>query len=894
MRPLLPEQLYTTLGTSPEGLTWEEAKRRLSKYGFNVFSIRKERFRNLKKFLKHLVDPLSLLLLIASTLSFAIGSNNLGIAILVLTILNATLNTLQEWRAEKAVEKLKAWMPSYAKVVREGKTAIIPVSEVVPGDIIIVEEGDKVPADAVLIEAHDLWVSNIPLTGESVPIQKTVDDLEEEYSSYLEMPNVILAGTTVVRGYGKALVFATGQRTAFGDVVRLTQEVKEEESPLEKEIASLARTTFSIAMLVGFIFFVVSFVFLHQTLYDSMLFMIGVMTALVPEGLQITVSMALALAVVDMAKRNVLVKRLSSVQTLGSVTVIGTDKTGTITKGEMMVARVWVYDREYQVTGSGYEPKGEFILNRSPSIQRDPVLEKLLTAAVLSSNSQLQPPEGGKGIWRVIGDPTDAALLIAALKYGLDREALLRQYELVKRSSLDPSKKTIYVIFERNGSRVLFLKGAPRGVISSSNKIMVDGEIKDFSPDLRKRVEEKIREMGEAGLRVIGVAYGEDTETDSGLVFLGLIGIIDPPRPEVPEFVAKAKKGGIKIIILTGDYGPTAKAIARSVGIVGENARIIKGAELEKMSDEELAEILRREEVIFSRVTPEQKLRVLRVLKRNGEVVAMVGDGVNDAPSLKEADIGVAMGVTGTDVAREVADVVLLDDSFASIVKGIELGRAIFENIKKFVTYVFAHNWAELFPFLAFILGGIPLPLTVTQVLAIDLVIDVIPSIGLSREPPEPGVMEEPPLSKSERLFDRKAIIRSFLLGFTASMLALYNCISLWTSAGWHPGTPLDYSSDVYIAGVTMTFATIVFAQMGNLIASRKKRGPLIDSSLIRDKWILLSLASQLLILLALIYHPALQPIFQTHPLTIQEWLRVTPAFIVGMTLSHLLAKAGL
>ncbi len=894
MKPLLPEQLFETLGTSPAGLSWEEAKRRLSKYGPNTLVAERRKWRNLKRFLKHLSDPLSLLLIIATVLSLAIGSTQLGLAIFILTVFNAALNTLQEWRAEKALEKLRAWMPSYAKVIRDGKPALVHTSEIVPGDVIMVEEGDRVPADAVLIEAYDLWVSNIPLTGESAPQPKYTNNLEEEYSSYIEMPNVILAGTTVVRGSGKAVVFATGPRTVFGGVVKLTGEVEEEESPLEREISSLAKYTFAIAMTVGFAFFLLSLVWLHQSIYDSMLFMIGVMTSLVPEGLQVTVSMALALAVLDMAKRNVLVKRLSAVQALGSVSVIATDKTGTLTKGEMMVSRVWVYDREYEVTGQGYEPFGEFLLNGRKAESRDPVLEKLLVAASLSSHSYLQPPGKGGGGWRVVGDPTDGAIIVAAMKYGIDREKLLEEFRLEYRKPLDPVKKTMFSVYTKSGKKYIFLKGAPRGVLNSSTYIMVDGGVKPMSDDIRARVEEKIREFGEAGLRVIGVAFGEDTESDSNLVFLGLIGIMDPPRPEVPEFVAKAKRGKIKIVVLTGDYGPTAKAIAKKVGIVGENARVIRGVDLEKMSDEELSRVLREEEVVFSRVMPEQKLRILRALKRNGEVVAMIGDGVNDAPSLKEADIGVAMGVTGTDVAREVADIILLDDSFASIVKGIEAGRAIFDNIKKFITYVFTHNWAELVPFLAFITFNIPLPLTVTQVLAIDLGIDVLPSVALSREPPEEGVMDEPPKSKSERLFDRKVILRSLIIGLVASALALYNCFRAWREGGWVPGATLDPSSPVYLRGVTMTFAGIVLAQMGNLLVSRKKRGFPIGASLLRDKWIILSLLAQLSIFLAIVYAPPLQWIFQTYPLAPQDLLGLAYIPLVIVALDYVLRKLGL
>ncbi|UNQ73450.1 cation-translocating P-type ATPase [Infirmifilum sp. NZ] len=894
MKPLLPEQVLATLGSSPAGLSWEEAKRRLSQYGPNLLLAERRRWRSLKRFLKHLTDPLSLLLIIAAILSFIIGSSQLGFAILALTLLNSLLNTLQEWRAEKALEKLKAWVPAYAKVLRDGEPALVHVSEIVPGDVILVEEGDRVPADAVLLEAHDLWVSNIPLTGEAAPQPKYVDGLEEEYSSYLEMPNVILAGTTVVRGSGKAVVFATGPRTMFGDIVKLAEEVEEEESPLEREIASLARYTFAVAMVVGLAFFAASLLLLHQPVYDSMLFMIGVMTSLVPEGLQITVSMALALAVLDMARRNVLVKRLSAVQTLGSVTVIGTDKTGTITKGEMVVSRVWVYDRDYEVTGNGYEPVGEFLLNGSRADRSDSALQKLLEAAALSSNSHLQPPQREGEPWRVIGDPTDGAIIVAALKYGVDRDMLLEEYKLKYRKPLDPVKKTMYSVYEKGGATYLFLKGAPRGVLNSSTHILVDGGVRPLDGPLKARVEEKIREYGEAGLRVIGVAFGSNTEEDSNLVFLGLIGIADPLRPEVPEFVAKAKRGGIKIVILTGDYGPTAMSIAVKAGIVGENARVIRGVDLESMSEEELARILREEEVVFSRLTPEQKLRVLRVLKKNGEVVAMIGDGVNDAPSLKEADVGVAMGVTGTDVAREVADVILLDDSFASIVKGIEAGRAIFDNIKKFVTYVFAHNWAELLPFLAFITARIPLPLTVTQVLAIDLGIDVLPSVALSREPPEEGVMEEPPRSKTERLFDKRVLLRSLAVGLVAATLALQGCLQAWRQGGWSPRLSLDPESPVYLKGVTMTFAGIVLAQMGNLVASRKRKGFPLEPGLLKDRWILLSLLAQLLVLVAIVYAPPLQLVFQTYPLGLQDWLNLAyiPAAVIAV--NYALRKAGL
>jgi P-type Ca2+ transporter type 2C len=702
--------------------------------------------------------------------------------------------------------------------------------------------------------------------------------------------------TSVAKGQGKAVVYSTGMNTQFGKIANLTQTIQEEESPLQKEIALTAKYDFIIAVAVGVVFFASSFLFLHASLATSIFFMIGVMVACVPEGLQVTVSSALAINVLKMVRENVLVKRLSAVQTLGSVTVICTDKTGTITKGEMTVNKLWVYDNVVDVSGLGYKPEGDFTINgHLLNKGQTSSLERLIEITALCNGAKLDPPSDRNKNWSVIGDPTDGALLVAALKSTVNIQDALANKPMIHIIPFSFERKTMTTVHSLNGDVLVYTKGAPRNILDLCKKVIFNNKVEELDSEKMAWIEERIHEFANQGLRVIAAAYKKmpkadydnGIEVESDLIFIGLAAMRDPPRMEVKDAVLKAKQAGVKTVIITGDYGPTAQAIAQEVGIVDRDCcQVIRGIDLDDLSDEAVVKEVRQGNVIFARVAPEQKLRIVKVLKNSGEIVAVTGDGANDAPSLKEADIGVAMGASGTDVAREAADIVLLDDSFASIVKAIESGRAIYENIRKFIVYVFSHNWAELIPFILYAVLGIPLPLLVTQVLAIDLAIDVIPSLALSRELPEAGIMEEPPRSIKERLFTRRVLIRSVFIGVIIAAGAMYGCLSAWASGGWHFGMPLDANSQLYAKGVTMCFAGIVVAQAGNVLACRTSKQSIFKTSLKTNKWIIFGIASQIGILALIVYVPVMQHIFTTTALNIGDW-----AFLISLALIVVFAE---
>ncbi len=879
---LSAEDVFKALDTSPDGLTNETAKKRLEEYGLNVL-IEKKRGSTLGKFVHNLLDFFSLLLILAAVLAALSSMMQLSLLIFLIVLINAVFSLFQEWRAEQAMAKLKSWMPEYAKVIRDKTLCKIQVRDIVSGDVIVLDEGDRVPADARLIESYELWTNNVPLTGESAPQSRTAKIVTEELGSPLEAPNIVFMSTSVARGHGKAVVFATGMQSNFGKIAGLTQEIKDTESPLQKEIAHTARYDFALAIAVGVIFFLISTLWLGLNIFSSMLFMIGVMVALVPEGLQVTVSSALAINVLKMVKENVLIRRLSSVQTLGSVTEICTDKTGTITKGEMTATKIWLYNKVIDVSGIGYEPIGKFTSKGQTLETKDFIsLERLIEICALCNTSKVEPPSDRNKTWNIIGDPTDGALLVAALKYGLDTQRILTNKLITDILPFNSERKRMTTVHKDGQRLVAYTKGAPRSILSISTKIAVNDHVESLVNEYLRQVEAKLHEFAEEGLRLIAVAFKELPGTisdsseslESEMTLVGLVAMKDPPRPEVKEAVAVTKRAHIRTTIITGDYGPTAKAIAKEVGIVEtDNCKVIRGVDLEKMSENELSTELDCQEVIFARVSPEQKLRIVRMLKKKGEVVAVTGDGVNDAPSLKEADIGVAMGLSGTDVAKEAADMVLLDDSYASIVKAVEAGRTIYDNIRKFIVYVFSHNWAELIPYILYIVLGIPFPLLVVQVLAIDLGIDVLPSLALSREPPEPGIMDEPPRSKKERLFNSRVLLRSLYIGIIIAAGAMLGCFRAWSAGGWTLGMQLDPNSLVYIKGVTMTFSGIVVAQMGNLLACRTSKASLFKTSWTSNKWIWLGMLWQISILSILVYLPPLQRAFGTTALEITDWI---------------------
>jgi Ca2+-transporting ATPase len=884
------EEVFDVVHSSPSGLSKQEANKRLVKYGANML-VEKKHLSVGYRFLGQLKDLFSVLLLIASLLSAFGGMPEMSVIILAVVLVNTIFSLFQEWRAEKAMETLKSWMPEYAKVIRDGELEKIQVRDIVPGDVIELEEGDRVPADARLFEAYELWTNNVPLTGESEPQPRTVEPIEVTDATYIDVPNLVFMSTSVANGRGRAVVVKTGMETKFGQIAGLTQEITDEQSPLQKEIAYTAKYDFILAITVGIIFFLVSAVWLHATLFSSIIFMIGVMVALVPEGLQVTVSSALAINVLKMVRQNVLVKRLSSVQTLGSVTMICTDKTGTITKGEMTVERIWVQDRTIKISGVGYNPVGDFTINNvSLTREESDMVEKLLEISALCNSAKVEPPSDRNKSWSVIGDPTDGALLVAALKYGLIVQSMSAEKPIIHVIPFDSNRKRMTTVHKHDHKTCIFTKGAPRSILSICNRILVGERIEPLTTEYLSSAERGLREFADEGLRVIATAYTELPENgysnvrdvaEKDMVLVGLAAMKDPPRPEVPEAVKLAKQAGIRVEIITGDYGPTAQAIAEEVGIASaDHNRIIRGVDMETLSDQQIYDEVKKGDVIFARVSPEQKLRIVKALKQHGEIVAVTGDGANDAPSLKEADIGIAMGLAGTDVARDASDMILLDDSFASIVKAIESGRTIYENLRKFIVYVFAHNWAELIPYVLYALyasQGMPLPLLVVQILAIDLGIEVIPSLALSREPPEPGIMQEQPRGIKERLFNTKVFLRSLYIGAIIATGAMIGCLMAWQAGGWHFGMNEEdlrtfVASVAYSKGTTMTFAGIVIAQVGNVLASRTNKASIFKTSVTSNKWIWLGIASQISIISAIVYIPILQRFFGTTGLGPYDW----------------------
>ena len=557
-------EVFDDLKTSSNGLTSEEAKLRLKQYGFNKLS-EKRQIPLIHKFVRHLRDLFGILLLVAAILSYISGSPELALIILAVVFVNIFVSLFQESRAEKAMETLKSWMPEFAKVMRDGELKKISVSEIVPGDIVVLEEGDRVPADGRLIEAFDLWTNNVPLTGESEPQPRVAETVKVIEKAYLYSPDLVFMSTSVAKGQGKAVVYATGMNTQFGRIANLTQTIHEEDSPLQKEIALTAKYDFAIAVAVGVAFFAVSYAFLHASPTTSILFMIGVMVACVPEGLQVTVSSALAINVLKMVKQNVVVKRLSAVQTLGSVTVICTDKTGTITKGEMTVNKLWVYDNVVDVSGLGYKPEGEFIANGQPiEFRKIGSLEKLIEIAALCNGAKLDPPSDRNKNWSVIGDPTDGALFVAALKSSVNVQDALAQKPMIHVVPFSFERKRMTTVHSLNDNVLIYTKGAPRNILDLCKKVLVDNKVEELNEEKMAWIETRIHEFANEGLRVIAVAYKKmpkadydsGVEMESDLVFVGLAAMRDPPRMEVKDAVLKAKQAGVKTVIITGDYGP--------------------------------------------------------------------------------------------------------------------------------------------------------------------------------------------------------------------------------------------------------------------------------------------------------------------------------------------------
>jgi len=887
------EQLYDNLKTNSTGLSSTDADECLKHYGYNILP-EKKKHRLYRKLIIQFKNLFNILLLIAALLSFItgmsandIGSIQMGIAILGVVIISVLFNLFQEHRAERAVEAIRSLVPQNARVIRDCQTKQILIKNIVPGDIISLEEGDKVPADARIIDSYEFSVDNSTLTGESEPQPRSSDiSTSSLKNQVIECSNMVFAGTTVTSGTATAVVLATASNTQFGKIVTIAQTIEEPPSPLQQEIDYTAKLNFGVAVGVGVLFLTIALFFLHLQLSESILFMIGVMISLVPEGLQITITLSLALSSLAMAKRNVIVKRLSSVETLGSATVICSDKTGTITTGQMTVRKIWIGGHTFDVTGEGYEPEGSIFSegnNVNYTFRED--LFKLCQVAALDNKATLVPPlDRKKSRWTALGDTTDAALLVLAAKAGIQYKQELTQNPRVGMIPFESTRKMMTSIHKgTDGKITAYTKGAGNEILSKCTLVYWNTKITPLTEELSKQIQTEIDTLARQAYRVLALAIREipndlqkfDAQSvENTLTFIGLVAIYDPPRRDVPSAVQKAQNAGVRIIMMTGDHELTAEAIARKVGIITSKSYVVTtGYKLAEMSDDELNKLLDVPDVVFARITPEQKLWIVRTLKFKGETVAVTGDGANDAPALLEADIGIAMGITGTDVARESADMILMDDNFASIINGIEEGRSVFDNLQKFNVYVFTHNWAELATFIAFVLLQIPLPLAIVGILLIDLVLDIPPSLALTLEPPEPGIMERSPRKKENRLFNLKSLARSGYIGLIIGAFALVWCFYAWSQSGWSIGQPTMTDHIAYLKGTTMVIVGIMAGQLGMLIATRTNIKSTFTVSLRHNKWLLIAILIELLILFTVVYIPFFGSIFNTISLQPFEWV---------------------
>lgn len=864
------EQVFHALVSSEQGLTEGEARKRLIEAGPN--EIREARRVSLAKmFFRQFTHFLAALLWIGAALAFLSehlnpgeGMLTLGIAIVGVIMVNALFTFSQEYRAERSFTMLQRLLPYHVRVVREGREQEIAASQVVPGDVILFAEGDKVPADSRLIEAVRLFVSNAALTGESEPM--ALDPIPSE-GELLGSRNIVFAGTSVVSGSGKGVVFATGMGTEFGRIAHLTGTVDPGLSPLQREIVKVTRIIAAFATVMGVIFFLIGQA-MGRGFWENFLFAIGIIVANVPEGLLPTVTLSLAMGSQRMAKKKALIKTLISVETLGAVSVICTDKTGTLTQNRMETRTIWDGSAMRAPADIGSKGRG-----------------MLLNAALCCTNARVVDGE-------LRGDPTETAILRTALA-AAPAFRTERMYEI----PFDSDRRRMTVVNKIEGRPFAFMKGAVESVLPACRAILRGGVAAPLDQQAQNEVIAANHLMMDQGLRVLAFAYKESevsgerskgktapsplaphSALEENLVFLGLIGLEDPPRPEVPEALRKCREAGIKVIMITGDGSRTAVAIAREIGLVEGEPSVIEGREFSGMSDREFREKLAAREVIFARMAPKHKLRVVSILKDEGERVAVTGDGVNDAPALRKADIGIAMGIAGNDVAKEAADMILLDDNFATIVNAIEEGRAVYENIRKFVSYIFSSNIPEIVPYLAYVLFRIPLPLTIMQILAVDLGTDMLPALALGAERPSPEVMKRPPRPPKERLLSGPILARAYLfLGPIEAAAGLFGFFSVLTAGGWTWGELLPSTDPLYLQATTACLTAIIITQIANVFACRSFRESLFRLGIFSNPLIFAGIITEVILLVFIAYHPLGNRIFSTHPIPIDTWLILLP-----------------
>lgn len=862
--------VLAALKTSDLGLDVAEALRRFNEYGPNqINEIKGEPLwlgflREFTHFFAIILWLAIGLALFAETRNPGEGMWQLAVAILCVILLNGLFSFWQEYRAERAIHALRDLLPPQVKVFRNGQLQTLAANVLVPGDLIMLEEGDNVPADCRVIQATGLRVNMSTITGESIAKARNADTIAGHVLQ-LDAKNLLLAGTSIVSGEGRAVVFATGMHTEFGRIAHLVQTTGEVGSPLQREIAHLSKLVAIFASALGLTFFLIG-LYIELPFWDNVMFAIGIIVANVPEGLLPTVTLSLAMATQRMAKRNALVRHLPAVETLGSTTVICSDKTGTLTHNQMSVRRVFYGSHYYEMATFKY-------LSNNP---------QLLYNALYCHN--LKPGvHDDQAIW--LGDPMEVAFVEFA-------QAIITRPEMnvLSETPFTSDRQRMSVVVQHQNEHWLYCKGAPEAILPLCSNIDIESHNQYLDEKAQQNIIAAQNEMTDSGLRVLAFAYrrlGVDEAPDEvNLTFSGLIGLLDPPRAEVPDAIARCHSAGIKVIMVTGDHPHTAVAIGREIGLVrSDNPVVIVGEALRKMSPAQLQLVLDSPEILFTRVTAEQKMRIVLALKSKGHVVAVTGDGVNDAPALKAADIGIAMGLAGSDVAKEAADMILLDDNFASIVNAIEEGRAVFANIQKFLTYILTSNIPELIPYLAFVLFKIPLPLTIIQILAVDIGTDMLPALALGAEPPRPSLMQQAPRPAKARLLSWSIIVRAYLwLGLLQALIALFVFFSVLHHGGWQYGELIDKFDPLYLQATTACLAAIVVAQMVNLFMCRHTRESALTTLQQRNPLLWLGLAAEITLIISIVYLTPFQSIFATQAFEPQFWLvMIGLALIFGL-----------
>lgn len=880
------EELLDAHGLDPErGLTADEARRRLEEAGANELS-EGARVSPLALFLNQFKDFMVLVLMGATLISGLLGEYLDAITILAIIVINGLLGFIQEFRAERSLRALKELSAPTAKALREGAWVVVPAKTLVPGDIVALESGDRVPADLRFIEANSVYVEESALTGESVPVAKSAQAIREEDVPVGDQRNMGFLGTMVTMGTARGVVVRTGMRTEMGKIADLINNTEEAETPLQRRLEQFGKILIGVALALT-VLVVVAGILHGQPVYGMFLAGVSLAVAAIPEGLPAIVTVALALGVQRMIKRKAIVRKLPSVETLGCASVICSDKTGTLTQNKMTVTRLWLGGRRLDVSGEGYEPTGEIAERGAKAdVKDDQALRRLLQVSVLCNNAELvqetPEPQGKKKkaketpkpVWAIKGDPTEGALSVLGAKGGVSSSSLQQMYKRVLEFPFDSERKRMSVVVEHQGGRLVCAKGAPDVLLEQCSYILWDGKLVPFTGTLRQKVMEANEAFAGDALRVLGLAYrdlkaGETVESaldaERGLVFVGLAGMIDPPRKEVRDAIHKCRKAGIKTIMITGDHLTTAEAIAAQLGMIPKGGRTVSGSQLAGMTDEQLAKVV-DDIYVYARVSPEHKLRIVKALQNKGHVVAMTGDGVNDAPAIKAADIGIAMGIAGTDVSKEASALILSDDNFATIVAAIEEGRGIYENIRKFIRYLLASNVGEILVMFIAMMLGMPLPLVPIMILWVNLVTDGLPAMALGIDQPERDLMEHKPRGAKESIFARrlgwKIISRGFLIGICT--LAPFWLV---LQQGGDDAATLTHAQ-------TVAFATLVMAQLIHVFDCRSSRS-IFHRNLFENKALVLAVLSSVALLLGVLYIEPLQPIFKTMALGFADWALV-------------------